>query len=115
MFKKRPASFTVNVLFKKEGGEWVGHCLELDIVSTDTNLKRLKTDMKNLIIAQVEFAFSNDNLDYLFHPAPPDVWAEFYKCKKMDEEKFSLPSPKKAFVPPWIIANMCKTESSSHV
>jgi len=113
--KKRAASFTVSVLFKKEGVEWIGHCLELDIVQTGTNLRTLKADMKDLIIAQVFYAFKNDNLDYLFHPAPPEVWKEFFGCKKMDETKYKLnvPEKKTGVIPPWVIANICKSESSA--
>ena len=112
---KRAASFTVSVLFKKEGVEWIGHCLELDIVQTGTNLKTLKADMKNLIITQVSYAFKNNNLDHLFSPAPAEVWKEFFDCKKMDEAKYRLKVSKKnaGVVPPWVIANICKSETSS--
>ena len=75
--------FTVNVLIKKEGDLWIGHCLELDITATSSAIDDLKSDIKDLIVAQIDYAFSNDNLDYLFHPAPSDIWKEFYK-KSLD-------------------------------
>ena len=118
MAEKTSASITVTVLFKKEGPEWVGHCLEFDIVATGTSLKKLQTEMKDLIIAQVEYAFTNDNLDYLFHPAPTEAWREFYRCKQFDEARFKLSAPIgseiNAFVPPWVVANMCRSDMACH-
>lgn len=113
---KKTASFTVSVLFKKKGAEWIGHCLELDIVQTNTNLAKLKSEMRDLVVAQVTYAFKNNNLDYLFHPAPQEVWKEFFDCKEMDETKYKLEVPKKrtSSVPPWIIANVCKLNPTSY-
>jgi transcription elongation factor len=55
-------SLTVNILVKKEQGVLVGHCLELDIVATANNMRQLKKDMADLIIAQIDYAFTNNNL-----------------------------------------------------
>jgi hypothetical protein len=107
MKNSKTTSLTVNIVVKKEGSMWVGHCLELDIVSTSDSIESLKKDMKDLIVAQVEYAFSNDNLDHLFHPAPKEVWEEFYKCKAQTEDKIMVTSKSKPFVPPWIIAKTC--------
>lgn len=114
-------SMTFNILAKKEGGEWVAHCLELDIVATAKNIETLKKDIVSLIAAQVDYAFSHDNLDNLYHPAPPDVWKMFFECKSQVEEKIKLESkfqkdrPLKTFVPPWIIAKTCLVEDSYFV
>jgi hypothetical protein len=117
MDKKSPPSIMVNIFFKKEDQTWIGHCLELDIVATGNNLHQLKADMKDLIIAQIEYAFTNDNLDNLFHPAPVEAWKEFYQCKQLAETKFIVKTEKKKtgiqiFIPPWIIAKTCQLESA---
>ena len=104
---------TINIIVKKEESFWVGHCLELDIVATANDLEHLKSDMFDLIIAQIDYAFSNDNLDNLFQPAPREVWEEFYKCKKQIENRIAVESKSqkdrflKTFVPPWIITKTC--------
>ena len=120
--KKNDENYMVfNILAKEESGRWVGHCLELDIVATSENLDQLKSDLEDLILAQVDYAFSNDNLDNLYRPAPSDVWQEFYKCKAHTEEKIKLESNYKSnnsldtFVPPWIIAKTCLAGSNCHV
>lgn len=106
-------SMVFNLLIKKEKGLFVAHCLELDIVSTSTDFDQVKKEIIDLVMAQVDYAFSNDNLNYLYHPAPEKVWAEFYACKDQIEEKVKIKSsfkkPVKRFVPPWIIARMCSS------
>lgn len=106
-------SLVLNVLVKREDDNWIGHCLELDIVATSDDINQLKKDMIDLIVAQVDYAFSHDNLEYLFHPAPKEIWMEFYKCKKHEENKISLKKRgNRSFVPPWIIAKMCLAENA---
>lgn len=114
----RSASMVFNILIKKENEMFVAHCMELDIIATGSSVDEVSQDMIDLIIAQLKYAFSNDNLDHLYRPAPPEVWEEFYRCKEALEEKkipLSLQedSPK-TFVPPWIIAQLCKPGMECH-
>jgi hypothetical protein len=105
---------TFNILAKKEaGGSWIAHCLELDIVATANSLPELKKDILDLIATQVDYAFTSNNLDNLYHPAPPEVWKEFYACKNQEEteveikKSFREETDLQTFVPPWIITNTC--------
>jgi hypothetical protein len=88
----KDAAMVLNVLIKKENGLFIAHCLELDIVSTSTNFNQVKKEIFDLVTAQIDYAFSNDNLNYLYHPAPEKVWAEFYACKGQIEEKVEIKS-----------------------
>jgi len=110
-------SMIFNVLIKKEGKEYVAHCLELDIVATASTLSQVKSDIKDLIITQVDYAFRNDNLANLYRPAPPEVWREFYDCKSSEGKKIRMKSGFKnnIFVPPWIIANTCFSPETATV
>jgi hypothetical protein len=81
------SSMTFNIIAKKENDMWIAHCLELDIVATSDSLADLRKDMDDLIIAQIDYAFSNNNLDNLYRPAPPEIWKEFYSCKKFSKDK----------------------------
>lgn len=122
LFKKtdRDLAMTVNVLLKEEEGLYVAHCLELDLVTTGSSYADAQKDMVDCIIAQVHYAFENDNLDYLFHSAPPEVWAEFFSCKEQVESRHRIPvkskgeTPHKSFVPPWIITRMCRLSGECH-
>jgi hypothetical protein len=112
MGNKKTASLSLNVLARKEGDTWTGHCLELDIVATANSLAKLKKDLDDLIIAQIDYAFSNNNLDYLYHPAPPEIWEEFFKCKKQVEDCIKVkPTKKTTFVPPFITTKTCFMEN----
>ena len=118
MMKEEGNSMTVNILIKKKDDLWVGHCLELDIVSVSENIDELKSDLNDLITAQIDYAFSHDNLDHLYRPAPSEVWEEFYKCKFQIEDKIKVESESqkdqilKTFVPPWIIAKTCFADNA---
>ena len=118
---EKSVAMEFNCLIKKEDGLYVAHCLELDIVATGNTIKAVRKDIGDLIIAAVDYAFSNDNLDALYHPAPKEVWQEFYKCTGQVEEKRRLKSVFKkdkeleTFVPPWIVAKTCILESHCSV
>ena len=77
MAGEKTGSMIFSVLVKKEGDTWVAHCLELDIVTTARSLDAAKAEMNDLIAAQVDYAFCNDNLENLYRPAPPEVWKKF--------------------------------------
>ncbi len=116
--KKDKVSLTVNVLIKKEDDLWIAHCLELDIVATGTSSAEAAREIKDLIKAQISYAFANDNLNNLFKPAPSEVWREFYECKQAVENQLKIDpdletdKELQSFVPPWIIANICEQNNS---
>lgn len=110
---------TFNVFVKREGGIFIAHCLELDIVATGGSLDQVEKDLLDLVSAQVDYAFTHDNLEYLYHPAPREIWKEFYSGKAYIEKRSKIESlPKKdtpeAFVPPWIIATFCNSFAADH-
>jgi hypothetical protein len=107
-------SMIFNVLVKREDDLYIAHCLELDIVATSDDKEKVTDDIIDLIQAQVSYAFSNDNLEYLYHPAPLEAWKEFYACKDQIEKKIAMKkvSPAKAhnrFIPPWFTARTCSS------
>jgi hypothetical protein len=117
---KTAISMVFNVLIKKDADLYIAHCLELDIVATSEDFGQAKNDIVDLIKAQVNYAFSNDNLAYLYHPAPSEVWQEFYACKNQTEEKIDIESifenkNLERFIPPLIIARTCKAFTPCHV
>ena len=103
-----------NILITFEEDLCIAHCLELDIVATGRTINQTQKDIIALICAQVDYAFSNDNLENLYHPAPKDVWRIFYTCKEQMSKRhkvdatFAEGNGGKSFVPPWIIANTCQ-------
>ncbi len=116
----RSASMVFNILVKKEDELFVAHCMELDILATGNSINEAADDLIDLIVAHLKYAFINDNLDHLYRPAPPEVWEEFYGCKEEPEERaievpVSATEESSTFMPPWIVAKMCKSEAECHV
>lgn len=115
--KNKDISFTVNVLTKKEDGMYVAHCLELDIVAVGSTLDEAQKEIVSTVCAQIDYAFSNDNLQNLYHPAPPEAWQEFYKCKEQIERKYPI---RHEFatrsniikIPPFLTTNSCNSEAN---
>ena len=68
------------LLYEDEGG-WAAHCLQLDLVECADTPETAMGNMLDVIRVHVEYAIENDNVEYLFHPAPPDVWKRFLTSK----------------------------------
>lgn len=107
-------SISANILIKKEDGIFVAHCLELDVVATGNSYEEAQRECVSLICAQIEYAFAHDNLDNLYHPAPPEIWAEFFSCKAQEERRYMIEhrleekTEKPVILPPWLIAKTCQ-------
>jgi len=93
MLYNRRAMMTLTVhIAVKEEGDFIGHCLELDLVevaTTEDNVVRLLVD---LIETQISYAIENNNLDHLFKSAPEEVLrgAERGRLKVVQRQFFIL-------------------------
>jgi hypothetical protein len=92
------AIFHLDVLIKKEKDYYSAHCLQFDLVATDDTLKKVQKAIRDLCVSHIENSIANDNMEYLFSPAPKEVWAEYFTrleaagCQIKHE---TLPSPVK--------------------
>ena len=117
--KMKKNEIIFNVLIKKQDELFLAHCLELDILTAADDLTQVKDDIIDLMIAQIEYAFNNDNLEYLYKPAPIEVWQEFYGCDEAEiiERKISPSGKNKSFsqIPHYILTKNCfPAESLCH-
>ncbi len=72
--------FFLTVLLYREEGDYVAHCLEFDIVNTTTeSFETAYTELYDLVISYVNYAYENENTDHLYNPAPAEYWNMFYK------------------------------------
>ena len=69
--------FHFDVLVEPQDGEYVAHCLQLDIVAAGQTREAAVSDVIDLIQAQIEFAVEHDNVENVLKPAPPEVWQRF--------------------------------------
>lgn len=114
---KKEVSLSFNILVKEEDGLFLAHCLELDILTASKTLEQVNKDIVALICAQVDYAFSNDNLENLYHPAPKEAWEELYACKNAEERRHRIKPTfgrtSESLIPPsWLIAKTCRVPRS---
>ena len=81
----RKAEIRLDILIKKEKDYFLAHCLQFDIVTTADTLEEVRKDIIDLCRAHIEFSHEHDNLDYLFSPAPKEVWAEYLAMSQKEE------------------------------
>ncbi|MEX2147217.1 MAG: hypothetical protein WED01_09425 [Candidatus Rokuibacteriota bacterium] len=76
----RHMSFRATVL--REGGEWVAHCLDLDLVSTGASAEAALDELAVAVNTQLWYAREHDNFEYLFRPAPDEAWRKLGELLK---------------------------------
>ena len=89
------AEFRLDILIKKEEDYFLAHCLQFDLVATADTLEDVRRNIIDLCRAHIEYANEYDNLEYLFSPAPKEVWAEYLAMSQKegcDVETTSLDS-----------------------
>jgi hypothetical protein len=91
--------FHLDILVKKEEDYYSAHCLQFDLVATDNTPQGAKKAIKDLCIAHIANSIANENMEFLFSPAPQEVWAEYYASlenQKCEVKQESLPAPEKS-------------------
>jgi predicted RNase H-like HicB family nuclease len=68
----------LRVVFYREEGSWVAHCLEFDVCGDGTTKEQALESLNESIRLQVEESLAHDNPRNLFSPAPADVWEKFF-------------------------------------
>lgn len=79
--------YQLHILIKSIPAGFSAHCLELDLCEEATTKNEVKEQIKNVIIAHITFAIENDNLAYLFHPAPETAWTEYFESAARAEHE----------------------------
>ncbi|HUU26840.1 MAG TPA: hypothetical protein VM123_03435 [archaeon] len=80
-------TFKVLLKFDQEQQVWITHCLELDLVASSNVKKQAKEEIIDVIKAHVKYAFENNNIEYLFSPAPQEIWDEYFASNEFEEHK----------------------------
>ena len=73
--------FLIALLYK-EDGEYAAHCLEFDIAGTSKeSFEDACDELNGLVQVHVEYAYENNNLEYLYKPAPAKYWNMFHQSE----------------------------------
>lgn len=79
--RHRPPNLQLDVLLYREEGRWTAHCLQLDLVESGRTVQAAQSDILDVIRAHIEWAIEHDNMEHLFHPAPPEYWKMFLTAR----------------------------------
>ena len=66
--------FTLRVLIYPEGGEFVAHALEMDLLGYGRTEKKAMNELTEMIQAQIQFARQKGNDSAILFPAPQDFF-----------------------------------------
>jgi predicted RNase H-like HicB family nuclease len=89
----------LDVLLGPDEGGWLAHCLQLDLAEWGETLQAAQANLLDVMRAHIASAVENDNLAYLFHPAPPEVWKRFFQAELIGEQTLALDVPAGVVVP----------------
>lgn len=89
----------LDILIKKEKDHYSAHCLQFDLVATDDTKEGVRKAIIDICNAHIEFSQKNENMDYLFSPAPKEVWAEYYALLKEASSSVDF----EEMIPPFMI------------
>jgi hypothetical protein len=65
----------------QQGGWWIAHCLELDLVAEGKTPIAATKDVMELASTQIAAAVESGDIQSVFRAAPPEIWAMFFKGK----------------------------------
>jgi len=80
----------LDVLLAPDEGGWLAHCLQLDLAEWGETREAAHANLLDVVRAHVESTVENDNLEHLFHPAPPEVWERFLQGELLSEQTHAL-------------------------
>ncbi len=84
----------LNIIVNQEEKIFVAHCLEMDLVATNTTQIKATNDVIDLIKAQITYAVQNGNEDFLLKSAPFEVWERIRNAKKCSSRTIRIDTPK---------------------
>lgn len=73
--------FVFKALTTYEQNLYISHCLELNLVATDTTSGMAKEALGAVVRAHVLYAIENKNMEYLYHSAPQDTWNKYFNAE----------------------------------
>ncbi|HWB08374.1 MAG TPA: hypothetical protein VG826_04085 [Pirellulales bacterium] len=81
----RTLRIPLRVVFYKEDGDWIAHCLEFDICGDGSSKVDALDSLSEGIRLQVEKSIEFSNWDNLFTPAEPEICERFFAGRDIAE------------------------------
>jgi len=77
---KRELRIPLRAVAYQHGEWWIAHCLELDLVAESETPASAFRDLMDLVDTQIAAAIARGDLESVFRPAPPEIWAMFSRA-----------------------------------
>lgn len=68
----------LRVVFYREDGEWIAHCLEFDLCGNGSTKGQALESLSEAINLQVQYSLEHNNPQNLFTPAPSEIQEMFF-------------------------------------
>lgn len=83
MIKKFNIDKNLHILLieDKEKKNFLAHCLDMNIAAQGKTVDEAVSELKELIVVQMEYCLENDMLDNLFRPSPKVYWDIYYRSQ----------------------------------
>ncbi len=85
----------LRVVFYREEGAWIAHCLEFDVCGDGDSRESALRSLSEAISIQVTESIKHSNLNNLFSPAPSEIQAKFFSGKPTAHGQLRLELGKK--------------------
>jgi len=85
-----PQLRVLHYLISQADGQFVAHCLDLDLISVGPDIQSAGRKLDGLVKTQIEFSLATSNLSNLATKAPLSYWKEFLAGTPVDLEPRSI-------------------------
>lgn len=80
----------LRIVFYKEEGEWIAHCLEFDLCGDGVSKAKALESLSQSIRLQVNKTIEFNNWDNLFTAADPEICSRFFGGRDVSEGNLKL-------------------------
>tara|TARA_R110002096_G_scaffold344921_12_gene538426 strand:- start:18713 stop:19102 length:390 start_codon:yes stop_codon:yes gene_type:complete len=80
--KASPPTLRLDIVVYEEDGQYVAHCVQLDLVHCSAeSMDAVYDELREICCEHVLYAFENDKLDSLFRPANPALFLKMLRAR----------------------------------
>ncbi len=80
----RELRLDLRAVIYRHGKWWIAHCLETDLVAEGNRPARALKELIELTATQIKAAMDSGDLESIFRPAPPEIWATFSFSREVE-------------------------------
>ncbi len=73
----RELRLDLRAVIYRHGKWWIAHCLETDLVAESNKPAQALKELIELTATQIKTAMDSGELESIFRPAPPEIWATY--------------------------------------